>query len=132
MQSLAEYESPSAPDSGINCFIAGNDYDRRQWMEGNGAEIHFEWEGPVLEVSPDEPFPLEPNILYNQAPWRAIIPAGTDKRNIRVFDIKIVEKPRERLESIELNVRVWEIRRRLESGLIFLRIANELAGRLRR
>lgn len=83
-----KYQSPIAGDSGLNCFIEGRRYIG-QLIEGEGAELHLEWDGEIREVSRDHPFPLESNVLYNQDDWRAIIPAGTEKRLIKASGFEI-------------------------------------------
>ncbi|WP_345551701.1 hypothetical protein [Microbulbifer aestuariivivens] len=78
------YASPIAADSGINCFIEGREYQTGQCFYGDEADLILSWHGPIENVLIDEPFPLTPNILYNQERWRAIIPAGTNRENIVV------------------------------------------------
>lgn len=114
------YSSPLAADSGINCFIEGRKYNKGQCFGGDGAEIKMEWLQPSKEVSIDEPFPLKPNILYNQECWRAIIPAGTDRKHIRVVGFKITN-PKIRLKQ---RLKLWLLRRRLQKSVINLRIGN--------
>ncbi|WP_041208947.1 hypothetical protein [Aeromonas jandaei] len=86
---IAAYPSPSAGDSGINCFILGREYNFAQEFNGRGAYLYIEWSGEAIEVSNDKEFPLEPNILHNQERWRAIIPKGTDTNLIKVVDFEV-------------------------------------------
>jgi hypothetical protein len=117
---MPKYSSPLAGDSGINCFIEGRKYNKGQCFGGVGAEIHMEWLQPLKEVSIDEPFPLKPNILYNQECWRAIIPAGTDRNHIRVIGFKITNPK----IGLKQRFKLWLLQSKLKKGAIYLWIGN--------
>jgi hypothetical protein len=114
------YSFPLAGDSGINCFIRGREYNDCQCLHGEGVEMYFEWDGPLKEISIDTEFPLEPNVLHNQERWRAIIPALTDKENIRVCGFRILGRPKGVLQKFHL----WNLRRKLKKGPIYIELAN--------
>ena len=104
------YASPIAGDSGINCFIEGREYQTFQCLGGDEADLILSWRGPIEDVSIGEPFPLAPNILYNQGQWRAIIPAGTNRENIVVSGVNAIEVKVGSLEWLILNyyrIRLW-------------------------
>lgn len=68
--------NPRHSDAGINC-INGND---RNNYENNGVLINFKWSGdaPVLQVD-DMGRPYNKNTLYDNGPWRIVVPTGTDQ-----------------------------------------------------
>jgi hypothetical protein len=104
------YASPIAGDSGINCFIEGKEYQNGQCFCGDEADLILSWRGSIEDVSIDEPFPLAPNILYNQERWRAIIPAGTNRENILVSGFDATGASIYSLEWLVLNyyrIRLW-------------------------
>ncbi|MFS1956111.1 hypothetical protein A9259_14430 [Vibrio cyclitrophicus] len=112
------YSDPLATDSGLNCFIKGRNYNKDQSIK-TGAVIHIEWSVllEVKEVLISEPFPLTANVLYNQERWRAIIPAGTDRKNIKVTGFDITEDNISFEDRLELS----SLKRKLP---IYLQIGN--------
>jgi len=107
-------------DSGLNCFVDGEKFNKEQELTGEGAEIYIEWNGHFKYTSMNEKFPLSPNILYIQPPWRAVIPFGTSKNNIKVVDFRIIAKT-----NINLIQFIWIIILKLKLMInpIFLEIA---------
>jgi hypothetical protein len=119
-QYVPAYSSPQTADSGINCFIEGRDYNKSQYFKGVGVEIQLEWMQPLKEVSIHEPFPLKPNILYNQECWRAIIPAKTDQEHVRAIGFKITTPK----VGLKQRFKLWILQRRLKKGAIHIRIGR--------
>ncbi len=58
----------------MNSFVEGKPYNKKQHMGANGVRLKFNWSGPV-RINND--FPLEPDTLHEDLPWRAVVPVGT-------------------------------------------------------
>jgi hypothetical protein len=68
------YNDVGAGDSGLNALICGAPQNRGQNIEGRGAKIYLQWDGPVrIGGLP----PLEQNMLHDYGAWRAVVPYGT-------------------------------------------------------
>lgn len=83
------YSSPLAGDSGINGYIEGLAFNRRQEISGRGAELIIEWHEGHTEVEDNVEYPLLPNKLIRQGAWRAVIPAQTESKYIKVVGFEV-------------------------------------------
>ena len=66
---------PLNGDAGLNAFDVSMPGEYNElWFSGTGAQITFEWDGPV-DTRTDRPYP--PNVLQDQMPYRVFVPVGT-------------------------------------------------------
>lgn len=65
---------PTLTDSGLNAFIVDSIPNLRQEFGGVGARLLLNWNGPVEKRNN---FPLPPNVLCTDMPWRVVVPLGT-------------------------------------------------------
>lgn len=71
-------------DSCLNSFVLGREKCLGQDFESAGAVVRFEWLGP-MRINND--FPLEPDVLHLDLPWRAMVPTGTT-RHLRITGLR--------------------------------------------
>lgn len=72
---IPAYSSPAASDSGLNAGIV-NQPLTDQYFEARGAHLILEFDGPLV---PFGKFPLAVGSVYDNLPWRVIVPHGTKK-----------------------------------------------------
>lgn len=73
------FKAARGGDAGINAFVEGKPKNLNQYVEATGATLKFNWSGPVRV---NNTFPLEPNTLHEDLPWRAVVPVGTTRHLI--------------------------------------------------
>lgn len=70
---IPAYSKPAASDSGLNAGIVDQPLTE-QHFEARGARLILEFDGPLVKF---ENFPLEVGSVYDNLPWRVIVPHGT-------------------------------------------------------
>ncbi|MFZ7230694.1 hypothetical protein [Avibacterium avium] len=82
-------------DYGLNCFILGSTYTEDNVLEGEGAKIILEWWGNMVNL-PLSASQLQPSVLIDQAPWRAIIRPPISSNDLQImrveFDDELLDK----------------------------------------
>lgn len=113
------YGSPLAGDSGINGYIEGLPFNSGQEIQGRGAILIIEWHEDFEEIDMDKEFPLSPNKLFRQGNWRAIIPAQTESKYIKVVGFETSKSSLKEL-SIWERIRLHMFKRQLKDAPIFI------------
>ena len=91
---ICAYGDPLARDACLNCLNGSNGNQ----PEASGVMLKFRWSGnePIMNKTGDLPRPLKPDYLYDEGPWRLVVPIGTT--NHLTFD-SIETKDREALND---------------------------------
>lgn len=98
---------PALFDSGLNAFVADRPGVLSQAFASDEVWLVLYWRGPEQE---SDTFPLPPNTLCVQLPWRVVVPLGSDA-NLTIAGVSASEADWRNYEiSYPWFCRVWPLK----------------------
>lgn len=83
------YPSPLSRDSGLNAGLVGQGLAPQQF-EAVGAKLLLEFQG---SIKPKAEYPLTVGYVYDELPWRVVVPHGT-KAGLTVVGLELFSDTR--------------------------------------
>lgn len=116
-----ENSEPANGDSGMNAFLVGAPAMFGQQFGARGAQLYFDWDGPVQSIPQSLLPPITPPaVLYDQLPWRVFVRGPVTEKMLRLTSARP-----ERIEGVPQQIvlvaRGLPFATRLRHGLFFKR-----------